>query len=307
MVRTRRAAVRGERSSDDAFESTKDKGSSLPSEDHDTTEQPAPLDHEAKTFTIPFGDKELRCQFHGTASTPSLIFTHGAGGGITTPACFEFAHGFSSHDSILTFEGNMNLKSRTKAFNTTIEHVGFDKALGGRSMGARAACLATIQDDRRTEALVLVSFPLVSGKKGESRENALLELPEEVDVLFISGDRDSMCDLPHLRSVIQEMKARCWIVTVEGADHGMDWRPKACVQDMRRRTGSIAAEWLRYREAGKRYSCLSWDANAEAIQFDGWKDDVQTMLGVNDHDDAHEDEDSKEQQPPAKKRKRGKK
>ncbi|KAE8448611.1 hypothetical protein EG329_009036 [Mollisiaceae sp. DMI_Dod_QoI] len=82
-------------------------------------------------------------------------------------------------------------------------------ALGGRSMGARAAVMAA--KERREEevrCLVLVSYPLHTGN-GDVRDEILLEVEEGVKVLFVVGDRDAMCDL-------ERMKARSWRVVVQG-------------------------------------------------------------------------------------------
>ncbi|KAK0838794.1 hypothetical protein LTS02_017669 [Friedmanniomyces endolithicus] len=217
-----------------------------------------------KHFTIPYNDKQIPCERRGEVDKPAIIWTHGAGGGLAAPAASEFADGFSGHSSIVSFQGSMSLPSRVKMFHSVIEHEDFDAALGGRSMGSRAAVMAAMQQDCKTKALVLVSFPLVGGKKNDSREQILLDLPEDIDVLFISGDRDSMCDLEQLREVILRMTAKCWLVTVKGADHGMSWKPSGTVMAMRRKTGAIAAEWLEVRDAEKRYSSLSWIRDGKA-------------------------------------------
>ncbi|KAK1061838.1 hypothetical protein LTR74_010749 [Friedmanniomyces endolithicus] len=263
-------------------------------------------------FTIPYNDKHIPCERRGEVDNPALIWTHGAGGGLAAPAASEFADGFSGHSSIVSFQGSMNLPSRVKMFHSVIEHEDFDTALGGRSMGSRAAIMAAMQQDRKTEALVLVSFPLVGGKKNESREQILLELPEGIDVLFISGDRDSMSDLEQLRNVIQRMKAKCWLVIVKGADHGMSWTPKGTVTVMRRKTGVIAATWLESRDAEKRYSSLSWERDGKAgeMVYTDWLASLPAQAEATEDDaktsatglEAPEDD----KPPPARKRKRGK-
>ncbi|KAK0352086.1 hypothetical protein LTR02_005472 [Friedmanniomyces endolithicus] len=240
----------------------------VPEPDDEGTNQETNVKH----FTIPYNDKQIPCERRGEVDKPALIWTHGAGGGLAAPAASEFADGFSELSSVVSFQGSMNLPSRVKMFYSVIEHEDFDAALGGRSMGSRAAAMAAMQQDCKTKALVLVSFPLVGGKKNDSREQILLDLPEDVDVLFISGDRDSMCDLEQLREVILRMTAKCWLVTVKGADHGMSWKPSGTVMAMRRKTGAIAAEWLEVRDAEKRYSSLSWirDGKAGEMVYTDW-------------------------------------
>lgn len=222
-------------------------------------------------FQFPFNKKTIVCERRGPASKPSLIWTHGAGGGLEAPATKDFADGFAERASIVSFKGAMNLVSRTKTFHAVIDHEGFDAALGGRSMGSRAACIAATQEDRQTTALVLVTFPLIGAKNDDSREQILLDLPETIDVLFISGTKDSMCELEQLAAVTVRMQARSWLVTVDAANHGMDWKWKDSAQEMRRMTGAVAAEWLGSRDADKRHCVIQWDGEAGKIQRGDWK------------------------------------
>lgn len=242
-------------------------------------------------FTILFGDKKpipcVRHQLvdHDSTTSPSLIFTHGAGGGITTPAVRDFARGFGEADAVVTWQGNMNLTSRVRGFKTVFEAFrvegGRQVALGGRSMGARAAVLTALEMieeggvEAAPEALVLVSWPLTAGKEGkrepERREQILKDLPEGVDVLFVLGERDEMCDMEMFEGLRGEMKARSWVVVVNGADHGMGLRAKDGVEKMRMRTGGVAAEWLRERDGEKRKGTLEWDGEREEIVWSGWR------------------------------------
>ncbi|KAF2769827.1 hypothetical protein EJ03DRAFT_326977 [Teratosphaeria nubilosa] len=227
-----------------------------------------------ESIRVPFNDKAIICERRVEASQqPALIFTHGAGGGIANPATAEFANGFADILPVVCFQGTMNLQNRTKTFHSVIEHESFDTALGGRSMGARAAVVAATQEERETKTLVLVSFPLVGGKKRESREQVLLDLTEGVDVLFMIGSDDAQCDLSHLWNVMAKMTARSWLCEVEGADHGMSWKPKNSVEAMRRKTGTIAAEWLKKRDQGRRYSCVRPNEEAEDVRFENWRSD----------------------------------
>ncbi|KAK4888838.1 hypothetical protein LTR27_012299 [Elasticomyces elasticus] len=280
-------------------------------EDHAVPDE-SEAKYNVKHFTVPHNDKTIPCERRSEGPQPSLIWTHGAGGGLAAPATSQFANGFAEHSPIVSFQGSMNLPSRTKMFHTVMEHQDFDLALGGRSMGARAATIAAVEQDRKTKALVLVSFPLVGGKKGESREQILLDLPDTIDVLFISGDRDSMCDLEQLREVIERMKAKCWLVTVKGADHGMSWSPAGTVATMRQKTGAIAAEWLENRNVELRYYGLSWvrDGSAGEMVSTGWVTSVPEALKIINGDEPQAvqgaDVAEDDEPPPAKKRKRGK-
>ena len=263
--------------------------------------KPVELDKFVEGFEIPYNDKTVLCERRGKAGKPSLIFTHGAGGGLAAPATKEFADGFAGRAGIVSFQGAMSLPSRTKTFHAVMEHEDFDEALGGRSMGARAACIAATQQERQTKALVLVSFPLVGGKKGDSREQILLDLPENVDVLFVSGTRDTMCDLEQLEGVMSRMVAPSWLVTVDAANHGMDWKWKKSAEEMRRMTGAIAADWLESRDKDKHRCLVRWDEEADEIRNLGWEQSEKAMEHVGKMNSPVEGGEAKN--PPVKKRK----
>lgn len=253
-----------------------------------TSEAYAEADH----FTIPFNDKSIPCERRRATGKRSLIFTHGAGGGLAAPASKEFAEGCAEKAGIVSFKGAMNLQSRIKTFNAVADHEDFDAALGGRSMGARAAAITAIGDERNTKALVLVSFPLVGAKNKDSREQILLDLPEHIDVLFVVGSKDSMCDSEQLRDVCTRMKGRTWHIVVEGADHGMDWKPKASAQEMRRLTGRLAAEWLDKHDSKKRHRVIRWDEDSGQVDCGSWAENEERSQ-----------EAGEQEKPPSKKRK----
>lgn len=223
-------------------------------------------------FEIPFETKPIICERYGTSKPPALVFTHGAGGGITNPATKSFAQGYSragSSSSVVCFQGVMNLQSRVKSFHAVIEHEKAEEAvLGGRSMGARAAVIAA--KGHKTKALVLVSYPLV-GQNGEIRDQILLDVDEGMDLLFVSGDKDEMCEMAMLEKVRARMKTRTWLAVVKGADHGMSLKPKDAVDKMREYTGTLAARWVEKRDENKTECVLRWDGHRRDVVDDGWK------------------------------------
>ncbi|GAB7341791.1 hypothetical protein MBLNU457_g0120t1 [Dothideomycetes sp. NU457] len=234
-------------------------------------------DEGTETFEIPNGDKSIICKKYyfcesKSATMPSLIFTHGAGGGIETPATVEFARGFVSIDTIVCFQGTMNLKSRVKSFHTVIEDQDWGYSLGGRSMGARAAVM-TANEYGKTHSLVLVSYPLVS-EKGDVRDEILLEIPADVAVLFVIGDGDKMCPLDQLSDVRKRMKATSWLVVVKGANHGMDVKPKRATEPVRRETGEVAAQWLKRRDLEKLEAVIEWSQEDEKVSTTAWHEDI---------------------------------
>ncbi|EXJ60907.1 hypothetical protein A1O7_05060 [Cladophialophora yegresii CBS 114405] len=253
-------------------------------------------DHPTRPFTqftidIPAskkGGKAISCL--RSPSTPQhprcLIFTHGAGGDLSAAAMVHFSAGFASRGEdatagLIMFPGTMNVKARAAMFDLVKQHglgqgdrEGVNFAYGGRSMGARAAVMASHVDED-VKMLVLVSYPLVS-PAGDVRDKILLEIRPDVDVLFISGDQDSMCDLDMLDKVRGKMKARSWLVRVRGADHGMNLRGgkklKEGTEAVGATTGKVAAVWIKERDAEKREMELSWDGEGEHgdVVSSGW-------------------------------------
>jgi pimeloyl-ACP methyl ester carboxylesterase len=114
-------------------------------------------------------------------------------------------------------------------------------------MGARAAVMASSQvlEDEGVDLgleLVLVSYPLKGPK--DIRDQILLDLPASVRVLFVVGDRDSMCPLEMLNEVRSKMEAKSQLVVVKTADHGMHVKPAKLEKDIGERTGRVAADWV---------------------------------------------------------------
>jgi predicted alpha/beta-hydrolase family hydrolase len=261
----------------------KRKRSKLESVDLEDTKNAERIDVPGITpFDIPYNGKPISCERHGLQDgQPSLIFTHGAGGGISAAAVQEFATGFAATAPVVCFEGNMNLKSRVKMFHAAIENQACDAALGGRSMGARAAVMAALETEKTPAALVLASYPLTAGgqenkRQPETREQILIDLPEEMAVLFLSGSQDSQCDLEILAEVREKMKAKTWLVEVDGADHGMSVKPKEAVQPVRVKTGAIAAEWLSSRDELKQHCRLAWNQDESVVLCHGWEEQQVT-------------------------------
>ena len=224
-----------------------------------------------KGTEIPFPPKSpIQCVLtakdtKSLAQTPSLIFTHGAGGTLKADAVVNFTNGFAQTFPMVCFQGNMNFKSRVKMFDAVIEHQKAPLCLGGRSMGARAAVLAASSE---TTHSVLVSYPLHTDK--ETRDQILLDLPESIKVLFVSGDRDAMCDIQRLQSVRRKMKCKSWIVVVEGADHGMNMKSGVATQKVGEKTGEIAALWLEGCDENARGGRVVWDVDGAKVQWSGW-------------------------------------
>lgn len=204
---------------------------------------------------------------------PSLIFTHGAGGTLASDGIANFMDGFAHQLPILCFQGNMNLKSRVKMFGAVIEDQDFATTLGGRSMGARAAIMAAT---RETKYLVLVSYPLHTGK--EVRDQALLDINSPMHVIFVSGDKDSMCDLARLEQVRKKMRCTTWRIVVQGADHGMNVKPKKATTAVGNKIGEVVAEWIENCDTDYREGRISCDEEGD-VQWTGWTAEIEVLNG----------------------------
>ena len=246
-------------------------------------------DHESREFSVERSPSPMKCPVLSlqappgmttAPSRPSLIFTHGAGGTLESDAIANFSSGFSEHLPILCFQGNSNLKSRAKMFSAVIKHKGYSSCLGGRSMGARAAIMAATD---KTRCLVLVSYPLHTGK--ETRDQILLDLPSYLKIIFVSGDRDSMCDLERLNQVRTSMKCKSWLITVKDADHGMTVKPKKATEKVGRKTGEVVAAWLHNHRGGKREGTISWNVEEEEANWSGWN----SMISIPSQSTGDED------------------
>lgn len=248
------------------------------------------------SFRVTQDDKAIVCQQwsgppekeHRTGRvkplTPKLIFTHGAGGGLANPATVQFAAGFTGEaPPVVCFQGTMNLQSRVRSFKAVVsqlaesEHASRDTfpALGGRSMGARAAVMAANGDEEgRFKTLVLVSYPLLGGKQGaDVRDQILYDISADTDVLFVTGSSDKMCPVERLRDVRKNMKAKSWLLEVEGADHGMSAKPKQATAPLRKKTGEIAALWTTGHHHRLIECKLSWDAATGTALVSDWASD----------------------------------
>ncbi|CAN9216347.1 unnamed protein product [Alternaria alternata] len=232
---------------------------------------PAPQVITTRTITHDLVKKPIQYHQYTPSSSnlsPTLIFTHGAGGTLSADAVVNFCTGFSKYFPVLAFQGSMNLKARTKGFHACIEEIYFSQEtaqkskpkgqikkkrmlLGGRSMGARAAVIAASEllaekDHEREETsiqLILVSYPL-QGPKDDLRDQILLDLPESISVLFIIGDKDAMCPLDLLNENRSKMVAKSQVVIVRDADHGMNIKPASATKQVGESTGRVAAWWV---------------------------------------------------------------
>jgi predicted alpha/beta-hydrolase family hydrolase len=176
---------------------------------------------------------------------PDVLLTHGAGSQLDNPSLDAFADGLAATHTVLGFEDQGTVQQRAATFNSLLDTFPSVIAFGGRSKGGVAAVEASLSSN--TKKLILFSLPLSidrSGDPGLQLPQHLLEVQQDVDVLFIGGDRDELCLSEDLAKTKKTMKARSWSIRIEGADHGIKFEMK------KRRSvcefvGQIAGKWLR--------------------------------------------------------------
>ena len=194
----------------------------------------------------------------------SLIFTHGREGGLDSPAMDEFSMGFAEYLRIFCFAGSEILKERVEQYKQVMEYTLHTRAIGGRSLGGRAAARLV---NESTKYLVLISYPLRRGD--DVRDAELLALPSSVRVIFVSGEYDKMLDHAELDTIREKMKCQTWRIVVRNATHGMDLDPEWATTETRRVIGRVVALWLVGQDEDNHEGEIVWDDRADA-KFSGW-------------------------------------
>lgn len=92
---------------------------------------------------------------------------------------------------------------------------------GGKSMGGRMTSTAAAQEALPgVRGLVFFGFPLHGAGKAPSAERGAHLTDVGLPMLFLQGDRDTLCDLSLLRPLLASVKPRPSLHVEEGADHG---------------------------------------------------------------------------------------
>ncbi|XP_046582020.1 testis-expressed protein 30-like [Haliotis rubra] len=161
-----------------------------------------------------------------------IVFTHGAGGDMDTPQVALICEGLSKRGfTVLRFTcKSLNLKYRTKVYAEVVKYFKMNCSevqrclVGGRSMGSRAAVevanqLKGTEFESFVQGVICVSYPLYPpGSPEKIRDAPLYDLCQPS--LFVSGDRDDMCEKKRLIDVLDNVKnsSVCWL---ENADHSL--------------------------------------------------------------------------------------
>ncbi|KAH8654632.1 hypothetical protein BGZ60DRAFT_418923 [Tricladium varicosporioides] len=208
---------------------------------------------------------------------PDVLLTHGAGSQLDNPALDAFAEGVARTHTVLCFEDQGSVQRRAATFKLLLDAFPSVTALGGRSKGSVAAVEASRSSS--VKKLILFSLPLSYQRSSDPGRDLfqlpqdLLQLQPDVDVLFISGERDALCLAKDLAEIRKGMKARSWWIQIEGADHGIKFEME------RRRSvcefvGKITGKWL-----GGDVSAFSKDEKS-ADMLVGWDESRKEFLST---------------------------
>lgn len=170
---------------------------------------------------------------------PLVLLAHGAGAPMTSPFLAEVAEGLAARGSCVARfhfpymerrvrEGRMRPPDRApillEAFRAMVRETARWRGRGplvlaGKSLGGRmASMLLAAGEASEARAAVYLGYPLhPAGRPGELRDAHLPAVP--VSQLFVSGDRDPLCDLSLLRPVLARIGSEARLIVVPGADH----------------------------------------------------------------------------------------
>jgi len=116
---------------------------------------------------------------------------------------------------------------------------------GGKSFGGRMTSAAQSAEALTgVRGLVFLGFPLhATGRPGTSRADHLERVT--VPMLFLQGTRDSLADLPSMRTVTERLGPRALLRVVEGADHSFAVLKRSghTNEQVMRELADAVAEW----------------------------------------------------------------
>ncbi len=166
-----------------------------------------------------------------------LVFGHGAGGNLHTPALAQFADALASQGiGVVRFnfpysEAGRKAPDKQKILEACYRAVAGDVAkraqrlfLGGRSMGGRIAS-HIVADGVPAAGLIFLSYPLhPPGQPERLRDAHLAKIT--VPMLFVQGSRDAFARPDLLSATIKNLPTATLHI-VEGADHGLTVRGRS--------------------------------------------------------------------------------
>ena len=189
------------------------------------------------------------------------LFAHGAGAGMIHKSMESNAQGLAERGiATLRYQFPYMEKGSRRPDSPHVAHAtvraAASKALelapdlplfaGGRSFGGRMTSQAqAIEPLAKVQGIAFLGFPLhPAGKAGIERSEHLAKI--EVPMLFVSGDRDALAELPLLKGVIASLGPRATLHLVKHADHSFKVAAKSgrTATDAEAEALDVLAGWI---------------------------------------------------------------
>lgn len=172
-----------------------------------------------------------------------VLLAHGAGAPFTSPFLVRVAHGLADRGAAvarfhfpymerLARESKRGAPDRAPVLLATWRAMLAEVRtwtsrrtppliLAGKSMGGRMASLLLAEETPPgVRGAVYLGYPLSPAGRPEKLRAEHLERVQ-VPQLFVSGSRDSLCNLDRLRTVLEPLGSRARLHVVEGGDHSL--------------------------------------------------------------------------------------
>ncbi|KAH7682347.1 KAT8 regulatory NSL complex subunit 3/Testis-expressed sequence 30 protein [Dioscorea alata] len=170
----------------------------------------------------------------GKKSSPLIVFAHGAGAPSTSDWMVRWKELLGEAlgaIEVVTFDYPYMSGGKRKAppkaeklvdYHLNVvkdaakKHPGHPLILVGKSMGSRVSCMVATAEELNVAAVICLGYPL-KGLKGAVRDETLLQL--RVPVMFVQGNKDGLCPLNMLATVLKKMKSVNELHVIDGGDH----------------------------------------------------------------------------------------
>ena len=185
---------------------------------------------------------------------PLFLFAHGAGAPSSHPWMQAWAARLGTLGTVHTFDypymraGRKSPDRQPKLIEAHVVALADARKVHGRkrpvvlvgkSMGGRIGCHVAAEHPAAIAAVVCLGFPLGSGDKAKVRGQVLVA--QQVPVLFVQGEKDSLCPLDDLARVRKRMKAPSALHVIAGGNHSLQ-APKRLLAKAGRTQDDVDAE-----------------------------------------------------------------
>lgn len=179
----------------------------------------------------------VRGFLHAADGNAGLVLTHGAGGNADSRLLAVLAE-VLAEQGVSVLRCNMPFRQKRpggpphpsgaandreglrRAVNCLRERVVGKVYLGGQSYGGRQATILASEDQRTTDGLLLISYPLhPPGKPERLRTEHFSEL--RTPSLFAHGSKDPFGTLEEMREALKLIGGRTELLEIDGGGHGL--------------------------------------------------------------------------------------